>query len=135
MSKSDLELLNSINNQLRQDLWDKYCSGNISKWEMDSISCYIHDHELKKLKNSTYGFADFKVNDPNRQIRPTDYSICQGAITENGFATGWLTRSAENVLGGSVMMADCYGKDYGFYTFCDDPNSCVVPLLWINLSE
>ena len=52
-------LLNSINNKLRQDLWDKYCDGNISKWEMDSISCYIHEHELVHLKNSVYGLADF----------------------------------------------------------------------------
>ena len=101
----------------------------------DNTFDYIFLISEQELTTEEYGFADFKVNDPNRQIRPTDYSICQGAITENGFATGWLTRSAENVLGGSVMMADCYGKDYGFYTFCDDPNSCVVPLLWINLSE
>ena len=45
------ELLNSINNKLRNDLWDKYCEGNISKWEMDSISCYMHGHELEKLRN------------------------------------------------------------------------------------
>ena len=44
---------------MRQDLWDKYCLGNISQWEMDSISCYIHDHELKNLKNGLYGLADF----------------------------------------------------------------------------
>lgn len=26
---------------------------------MDSISCYIHEHELMKLKNDAYGLADF----------------------------------------------------------------------------
>ena len=49
-------LLDSINNRLVKDLWDKYCDGNISKWEMDSISCYIHDHELSKVKNIIYQF-------------------------------------------------------------------------------
>ena len=53
------ELLNKVNNKLRQDLWDKYCLGNLSQWEMDSISCYIHDHELKKVKNGLYGFSKF----------------------------------------------------------------------------
>lgn len=53
------ELLDKVNSKLRQDLWDKYCSGSISKWEMDSISCYIHDHELKNLKNGFYGFSEY----------------------------------------------------------------------------
>ena len=52
-------LLNKVNWKLRQDLWDKYCLGNISKWEMDSISCYIHDHELKKVKNNFYGLSEY----------------------------------------------------------------------------
>lgn len=61
------ELLNSINNKLRNDLWNKYCEGNISKWEMDSISCYIHEHELKNVRYSIYGFASY----PNLSQEPT----------------------------------------------------------------
>ena len=53
------ELLDKVNNKLRQDLWDKYCLGNISQWEMDSISCYIHDHELKNIKNGFYGLVNY----------------------------------------------------------------------------
>jgi DNA polymerase-3 subunit alpha len=53
------ELLNRINDRLEQDLWDKYCRGNISSWEMDSISCYIHDHELKKVPIGRYGFTSY----------------------------------------------------------------------------
>ena len=52
-------LLEAVNDRLRQDLWDKYCLGNISQWEMDSISCYIHDHELKNIKNGFYGLSNF----------------------------------------------------------------------------
>ena len=66
------ELLDKVNNKLRQDLWDKYCLGNISQWEMDSISCYIHDHELKKLKNSLYGLSSFNKL-PNEPI--VDYTF------------------------------------------------------------
>ena len=53
------ELLDKINSKLIQDLWDKYCLGNISKWEMDSVSCYFHEHELSKVNLDEYNFADF----------------------------------------------------------------------------
>jgi len=53
------ELLNAVNKKLWEDVWNKYCLGNISKWEMDAVSCYIHEHELKKIKNNIYGLADY----------------------------------------------------------------------------
>ena len=59
IQKNNEELLEAVNNKLRNDLWDKYCLGSLSKWEMDAISCYIHDHELKKIKNGLYGLVNF----------------------------------------------------------------------------
>jgi len=59
IKENNQELLDKVNNKLRQDLWDKYCLGNLSRWEMDSISCYIHDHELKNLKNGAYGLSNY----------------------------------------------------------------------------
>ena len=53
------ELLEAVNNRLWDDMWNKYCLGNISQWEMDSISCYVHDHELKNLKTGLYGLSDY----------------------------------------------------------------------------
>ena len=52
-------LLDSINNRLVNNLWDKYCGGSISSWEMDSLSCYIHDHELKDINYDRYGIVDY----------------------------------------------------------------------------
>jgi DNA polymerase-3 subunit alpha len=76
IQKNNEELLTKVNDRLRQDLWDKYCLGNISQWEMDSISCYIHDHELKKIKNSLYGLAEYSKlpEDPivNYEFRSKD---------------------------------------------------------------
>ena len=64
IQKHQAELLEAVNNRLTEDVWNKYCLGSISKWEMDSISCYIHDHELSKVKNIIYGFSDFsKLSD------------------------------------------------------------------------
>ena len=52
-------LLEQVNQRLITNLWDKYCQGNISKWEMDSVSCYFHEHELAKVNLEDYNFADF----------------------------------------------------------------------------
>ena len=65
------ELLEAINNRLKKELWDKYCLGSISKWEMDSISCYIHEHELAKLQNHIYGFADYDKLSNNPDVEYT----------------------------------------------------------------
>lgn len=54
------ELLEAVNSRLVQDMWNKYCKGNISSWEMDAISCYIHRHELAHLRNDAYGFVDYE---------------------------------------------------------------------------
>ena len=32
------ELLDNLNQILYQEVWNKYALGNISKWEMDSLS-------------------------------------------------------------------------------------------------
>lgn len=48
------ELLDTLNNLLFREVWDKDCLGNISKWEMDSISFYYHPHELFYVNESCY---------------------------------------------------------------------------------
>lgn len=53
------ELLEKLNSKIIKLEWDKYCTGTISKWEMDSISCYLHEHELNKVKEVKYGLVDF----------------------------------------------------------------------------
>ena len=53
------ELLNAINDRLISEKWNKYCTGSISKWEMDAISCYIHEHELNGLLYDTCGLDRF----------------------------------------------------------------------------
>ena len=52
-------LLKEVNDRLTKEVWDKYCLGSISKWEMDSISCYIHEHELKGIDYKQYGLDHF----------------------------------------------------------------------------
>ena len=59
IKKNNVELLNAMNSRLEQNLWDKYCEGTISKWEMDSVSYYSHEHELYGADMSIYGCADY----------------------------------------------------------------------------
>ena len=62
------ELLKEVNEGLVKELWNKYCSGNISKWEMDSVSYYSHDHELKNVDCARYNFSDYSYLSENPEI-------------------------------------------------------------------
>jgi DNA polymerase-3 subunit alpha len=53
------ELLKAVNDKLTSDVWNKYCLGDFSKWEMDSVSFYSHDHELANVDLSIYMIEDF----------------------------------------------------------------------------
>lgn len=59
VQKHQAELLDKVNTKLTEDVWSKYCGGSISKWEMSSISCYIHEHELAQVDIKKYGFDNF----------------------------------------------------------------------------
>lgn len=53
------DILNAVNERLTCDIWNKYCLGSISKWEMDSVSCYFHEHELQNVDARAQGFSNF----------------------------------------------------------------------------
>lgn len=59
VKENNQKFLSSVNSRLTEDVWNKYCLGNISKWEMDSVSCYFHEHELAHVDNTYYGFSNF----------------------------------------------------------------------------
>lgn len=61
-------LLSQINKRLTREVWDKYCLGNLSKWEMDSVSFYSHNHELSSVNNSIYGISNYFDLSQNPQI-------------------------------------------------------------------
>ena len=52
-------LLEQVNERLTRDTWNKYCQGNLSKWEMDAVSFYSHEHELANINTSAYEITDF----------------------------------------------------------------------------
>lgn len=52
-------LLEQVNERLTSDMWNKYCQGSLSKWEMDAVSFYSHEHELAGIRKDLYEIADF----------------------------------------------------------------------------
>ena len=59
VKKNSEQLLEAINNRIISDNWNKYFRGSISKWEMDAISCYFHEHELAATKIARYNIKNF----------------------------------------------------------------------------
>ena len=59
IKKNHDELLEKLNNNLMEELWNKYATGSLAKWEMDSLSCYIHTHELSYVNMKHYGLSRF----------------------------------------------------------------------------
>ena len=76
LKKNKEVMLNKLNNSLYQEVFDKYASGSISKWEMDSVSFYAHEHELA---NSQIYYDDFFRLSEDPQI---DYSFISNSGQE-----------------------------------------------------
>ena len=49
-------VLKALNDSLYKEVYDKYATGNISHWEMESVSFYSHEHELAA---AAHNYDDF----------------------------------------------------------------------------
>ena len=69
-STSEL-LYTSMVNRSVSDNMAKYCEGTISKWEMDSISYYYHEHELANVNKEKYNISSFNSLPENPEVVET----------------------------------------------------------------
>jgi len=53
------QILESLNNTIFQEEWEKYAQGDVSAWEMEALSFYYHEHELEKVDFEAYDISDF----------------------------------------------------------------------------
>lgn len=53
-------LLEALNSSLYEEQREKYASGSVSAWEMDSLGYYYHEHELACVNTKAYGIASYK---------------------------------------------------------------------------
>ena len=68
VQENQQQLLDKINQSQIDELWNKYCLGSLSKWEMDSVSYYSHPHELSKVNTFKYHFSDYFDMPENPEI-------------------------------------------------------------------
>ena len=54
------ETLQALNQQLFQEVWDKYAKGTVSAWEMEALCFYYGEHELARVDMGKYGLVNFK---------------------------------------------------------------------------
>ena len=65
------ELLAQLNERLFAEVYNKYCLGTISKWEMESISYYSHPHELSVIPEYEQCWCDFNKLPEEPEIEKT----------------------------------------------------------------
>jgi len=59
LSDNSKELIYQLYMCETMELFEKYGSGTLSKWEMDSMSYYYHEHELAHVDRDKYGISNF----------------------------------------------------------------------------
>ena len=67
------DALDRMNYCAKNEVWMKYCSGSMAKWEMDSISYYTDKHELDEMYLSQFYNVD-KFNELPRTPEITMYT-------------------------------------------------------------
>lgn len=55
----DEKMLKAVNEARFNEAWDENASGTISKWEMDSMCMYYHEHELAGVDRELYKIRAF----------------------------------------------------------------------------
>lgn len=65
------ELLNKFNDTLFKEQWDKYATGNLSSWEMDSLGFYYHEHELINVNQDIYNIVSYNKLPDNPVVERT----------------------------------------------------------------
>lgn len=82
ISKNKENILQTLNELIFKEEWNKYASGTISAWEMEALCFYYHDHELINLNNGKYGIMNY-FNLPEEPI--IDKTFERGGKTINLF--------------------------------------------------
>lgn len=64
-------------------LFNKYCSGNQSSWEMSTMSFYHSQHELAGVNNSLYNICNFNDLDENPSDTDPYYCCIAGTVIDS----------------------------------------------------
>lgn len=118
MKENQEEILQSLNEIIFKEDWNKYAKGNISSWEMEALCFYFHEHELKNVNKGKYGIVDFNslLEEPvvDRTFEKSGkrinlykiYKICGTCIGKN------KTKSTVTLLTPSGVIEVKFRKEY-----------------------
>jgi len=53
------QILNTLNETLFLEAWNKNARGSLSAWEMESLCFYYHEHELAHINKAKYSLTNF----------------------------------------------------------------------------
>lgn len=68
--------LDAVNEKRFSEKWDEKIVGTISKWEMDSLNFYYHEHELAHVNKEKYLISDFDTLPETPEV--TEYYAYRG---------------------------------------------------------
>lgn len=116
------EALKAVNDNLFNEKWNQYCTGSVSKWEMDSICFYHHEHELANVNEEKYSIVKYTdlPEEPEvlerKKIRNFEYNVYKlericGTILDkdkNRHTISLLTTSG-------VVTCKLYAGNFSFY--------------------
>ena len=53
------KFINKLHEAEVSDIWNDYCLGSLSAWEMDTLGFYYHQHELANIYSPEFKFINF----------------------------------------------------------------------------
>jgi len=119
-SKDCLDRLNeySFNEKI-----EKYAKGSISKWEMDSLSYYYHEHELAHIDKDKYCIEDYKsLDEKPKVVGYSNYKGIEYPKYELHRIAGTVLDKDKNkhtvsllTIGGEVVLLKYYSGQFTFY--------------------
>lgn len=141
------EAIDTFNQSRLNEEWQKQCSGNISKWEMDTLSYYCNEHELAKVDNEKYMFSNF-FDLSEEPIKVGEYMYRGNMYNEYAISRICGTVIAKNntkhiltiLTTHGVVDIKFYGGTYSHYNkqvskINADGTSTVVEKSWFNRGQ
>lgn len=89
------DILKMLNYKIFMEDWNKYATGTISSWEMETVCFYYHEHELKNVNKQKYGLNDFN-------------ELPENPVIEKSFTKG---DKEINIFKLSKICGTCIAKD------------------------
>lgn len=136
------EMLKRLNDALYAEVAEKYGDGSISKWEMDSISCYFHEHELAAAADRYDDFFSLSeepeieysfVNNSGQEVLvPKLHQIIGTVIDKNKLKNSISLLTPTGVVQVKIYKAQYSQFDKQISRVNDDGTKTIVERSWFS---